>query len=137
VMPSLVVDTSVAYKWLSDYEEDSIEEAEALLDAHVSGRVLLVAPETLHVELANALRYSRFEPDDVVALVEDLESFRVELLEVTIERLGDATTLAYQHRLTVYDALFLQLAEELACPLVTADRRAFKNLDTPVEIRLI
>jgi predicted nucleic acid-binding protein len=39
--------------------------------------------------------------------------------------------------MSIYDALFLALAEELDCPLITADRKAFADIDTPVEIRLI
>jgi predicted nucleic acid-binding protein len=51
--------------------------------------------------------------------------------------LRTATDLACRHNLSVYDALFLQLAEELDCPLVSADRRAFAGIDSPVEILLL
>ena len=45
---------------------------------------------------------------------------------------------AIERRMTVYDALFLTLAQELDCPLVTADRRAFGSIPPEVaEVRLI
>ncbi len=137
-MKPVVVDSSVAFKWLSSAGEHAVEEALALLDSHENGELLLAAPEILHVELTNALRNSRFlTPDAVLALVEDLDDYRVELLPSTGDRLVCALRLAYRHSLSIYDALFLALAEELRCPLITADRKAFADIDTEVEIRLI
>jgi predicted nucleic acid-binding protein len=133
----VVVDSSVAYKWLSDVGEESVVEAREMLDSAESGAMLLAAPATLHVELANALRYSCLEPDDAVEIIDEFESFHVELFEPTTARLHAAAELAYLHNLSVYDALFLALAEELGCAFVTADRRAFAGLDTGVEIRLL
>lgn len=133
----IVVDTCVAYKWLSAVGETAVEEALALLDARSQGQVVLVAPATMPVELVNALRYSGLQRDDILALVEDLDLSHVELFEVSSARLAQAATLAYRHGLSIYDALFLALAEELDCPLVTADRRAFGGIETGVEIRLL
>jgi predicted nucleic acid-binding protein len=137
-MNPLVVDSSVAFKWLCPRDEEGVEAASRLLDEHEAGTMVLTAPSTLHVELANALRNSRFmDPDTVLALVERLSAFRVELCETTDARIGLATALSYRHGISVYDALFLALAQELGCPLVTADRKAFAGIDTRVEILLL
>lgn len=134
---AVVVDSSVAFKWFHPEGEDGVEAAVRLLDAHESAAVLLVAPTQLHVELANSLRYTRLDPEAVTVIVESLDEYRVELFPSTPARLARSVRLSYRHRMSIYDALFLQLAVELGCPLVTADRRAFAHLDTPVEIRLI
>jgi predicted nucleic acid-binding protein len=134
----VVVDSSVAYKWLCQREEDHIDEAFALLLEHRSGTCALAAPATLYVELANALRTSRhFDETRVLAVIDGIGDLGIELVASTPERLVAAAKLAFRHRLSIYDSLFLQLAEELGCPLVTADRKAFAGIDTPVEIRLL
>ncbi|MBU4556567.1 MAG: type II toxin-antitoxin system VapC family toxin [Actinobacteria bacterium] len=134
----LVVDTSVAFTWLVSSDEDSVVHAQALLDASRTGTCMLAAPSTLSIELANALRYSRrIDPKQALVLVEQLASLGVELFATTVQRVHVATALAYRHNISVYDALFLQLASELDCPLLTADRRAFANIDAQVDIRLL
>lgn len=134
----MVVDTSVAFKWLVSGDEGSVMHAQELLDASHAGTCVLAAPSTLTIELANALRYSRrIDPKQVLALVEQVASLGVELFATTVQRVHVATELAYRHNISVYDALFLQLACELRCPLVTADRRAFASIDAQVDIRLL
>lgn len=134
----MVVDTSVAYKWVRSADEESVPEALALLDAHSDGTLLLTAPALLPVELANALRYSGLDEADMVALAEEFDAFGIELIEADSRRIARAVRLALRHRLSVYDALFLQLAEELGCPLVTADRRAFAGLsECGVRVQLL
>jgi predicted nucleic acid-binding protein len=136
-LPKVVIDTSAAFKWFAPGGEDSVPEALAIAQQAVVGELEIVAPAILHVEIANVVRYAGYPFSDAEQLVREFVEFRVGLYEADGPRLARALQLAYTHGLTVYDALFLQLAEELDCPLVTADRRAFAGIDTNVDIRLL
>lgn len=137
-MTPAVIDSSVAYKWLSQDGENGLEQAFAVLWSHRSGELTLVAPAIIHVELANSLRYSKYvTEEDALTLVGALDDLEIGLIDSTPSRLMAAIDLSYRHGLSVYDALFLALAEELGCPLISADRKAFAGIDTDVEIRLI
>jgi predicted nucleic acid-binding protein len=132
-----VVDSCVAYKWLRPLGEAGVPQALALVEASGAGEIELVAPAIMPVELANVIRYARLPVEVAVELLREIDGFHVTLYAPVASRLEHATRLAFRHGLAIYDALFLQLAEELDCPLVTADRRAFAGIDTPIEIRLL
>lgn len=134
----VVVDSCVAYKWLCPHDEPAAADAHVLLDRHQAGDIALVAPNTLHVELANALCCSTWlDPHDALTLIGELDAFRIELVDVDAQLLSRAAEMALAWKMSVYDALFLALAEARGCPLVTADRKAFGRVNTSVEIRLI
>lgn len=137
MIPKAVIDSCVAYKWLRPFGETGVPQALALVEASGAGEVELVAPTIMPVELTNVIRSARLPLEAAFVLVREIGGFHVTLYPNDVTRLAEATRLAYRHKLSIYDALFLALAEELDCPLVTADRRAFANLDTKVEIRLL
>ena len=116
----LVVDASVALKWLVD-EPDS-ELADRLLDRTDE----FLAPELLVAEVINAAWKRRrlrditdAQFDDIVIRISDgLISLRP--LRPLAPR---AAALARELDHPVYDCLYLALAEAEDAPLVTADRR--------------
>ena len=137
VAPRLVVDTSVAFKWFVAYGEQSLDEAVELLEAHRNDEVTLMAPSTVLVEIANTLRYLVPDPREALGFLGDFEAMHIVLFDPTPQRVRRAALRASETGMGVYDALFLALAEELECPLVSADRKAFSDVETSVEIRVL
>jgi predicted nucleic acid-binding protein len=137
-MTTAVIDSSVVHKWLHALGESRTDEATHILHEHLAGSLTLLAPSFMPVEVANSLRWKKqIEDADALELIAALASIDIALFDATYERISQATVIAYTHGLSVYDALFLGLAEEMQCPLLTADRRAFAGLDTPVDVRLL
>lgn len=131
----VVIDTSVVFKWFVAFGEEGLDDAARLLRAHQHGSISLVAPSTMPVEVANTLRYAVPSSEDAVALFGDFGLIDITLVEPTHQSLLAAMRRADETDLTVYDALFLQLAEQLECPLATADR-AFAAVETPIEVMI-
>jgi len=122
-----VVDTSVAFKWSrQEGEEEHIDQALAVLNDHLAGRLEIHAPDLLVYELSNilSLKESTASQKPVAVLKNTL------LLGTTIHPIDRplaeaAFTIARQYRVTFYDASFLALSRLLDCPLVTADNKLY------------
>ena len=124
---NLVVDASVAVKWL--FEEPDSEAAEALLISAGEDKLKLVAPTILPAEVANALwkRMRRGDMDRRKTLETGQRFEDVCPLLLPIEDLVQrALELAIDSRHPVYDCLYVVLAEELPADLITADERLYR-----------
>ena len=120
--PPLVVDSSVALKWLKPQGEQHVDAAIALLDQHETGSVVLHAPSHLLLEVMNALWSHRATAAQITRALQLLRKLHVVFVEPDAGLLARAAYLAVDHRITAYDALFAALATDLDCELVTADR---------------
>ena len=119
-MTAIVVDASVALKWVVD-EEGS--DAAVALAQHE-----LTAPDLFRVECANALwakaRRGELSEEEVVERVRALGTVPLALV-AQVELLEEAVGLALMLDHPVYDCLYLALAVQRDAPIVTADRRFF------------
>ena len=117
---SLVIDASVALKWVLD--EPGGAEAEALLDE------ALIAPGLWLIEAANALwkRAGRGEisPDEAAERLQALLNAPVATPRAE-DDLASALSLSSQLTHPVYDCLYLALAIREDTQVVTADARFF------------
>jgi len=123
----IVLDVSAAVKWFVREEESG--EMEELLGKFLSGEVELHSPKLLLVELANVLRYAKgLTAADVARAVEAVRAIRVNLVD-DLQVLGEAIKLAFQSDVTVYDALYVSLAQRLSGRLVTYDGELLRKFD--------
>ena len=118
-MSRFVLDASVAVAWLLD------DEGEALADAalgQLETEVGLV-PQFWHLEVRNALlgaeRRRRIRAHEVDERLRTLAELPVRT--DTEPRIGTAFVLARTHRLSMYDAMYLELAQRSDAPLATLD----------------
>lgn len=133
-MTAYVVDASVAVKWYLP-EANSAQATSLLSPDHT-----LWAPDLIFAEVGNVFwkRVQRNELDSNQAracLYDFLSSpLRIEDGPLLLEKAWDIAT---QYGRTVYDSLYLALADKLGTPLVTADLRFYNALrDTPAGARL-
>lgn len=120
---TFVVDNSVALSWC--FESEQTEPVMALLARVTQDGA--VAPQLWPIEATNGLlmaeRRGRISASVREGLAGFLQALPIRIDNETASRVWVATAqLAAQHRLTAYDAAYLELALRLGLPLATYDR---------------
>jgi predicted nucleic acid-binding protein len=125
-MKAAVIDASVAAKWV-------VEEADSDAAIALNACEALHAPSHWQAEAANVVWAKAFRgelsADEVRRRIALLASAPIRETAIT-DLMHPATDIALACRVTIYDALYVALAEALRLPLVTADRRLHTALQT-------
>jgi predicted nucleic acid-binding protein len=126
---SLVVDASVALKWL--VSEPGREAAVSLLSLYEADRIHLSAPSQIVDEVASALsKLSRRRKISAAQADYAFRSFDLYLPEL-VDDLGlvvAALSLSLEHKTSYWDCLYLALAIERKADLITADQRFYRSV---------
>lgn len=127
-MNSLVIDASIAVKWF--LPEEGSDAAILIRKGFVDGDYRLIAPDLMLSEFTNVLWKRREFVDEAAGLdmLRDLLALGIALVptEPIITR---AYRLAQERSRTVYDAIYLALAESRGCDMVTADSRLYHAVE--------
>jgi predicted nucleic acid-binding protein len=128
----VVVDTSIAIKWVLQESDSDI--AETMLIEWSSNGVVILAPALLTYEVTNAL-YKKARKGEITFETATEALTKVLLSGVALNFSQDsnlgrrAIELAHQFGLTAtYDAHYLALAEREGCELWTADKRMWNSI---------
>jgi predicted nucleic acid-binding protein len=133
---SFVLDNSVALAWC--FEDEQTAAIMALLDRLTETGA--VVPQLWPIEALNGLltaeRRGRIDSAVQRRLAGFLQELPITIDDETATRVWAATALlAAQHRLTAYDATYLELALRLRLPLATSDKpliAAAQNAGVPL-----
>jgi predicted nucleic acid-binding protein len=122
-----VLDASVVIKWFS--EEEYTDRAVKLRDDFFKGDTELVVPDLLLYEVSNALRYNpNFGETDVSEAVGSLFDIGINIIVPSREVINLAINLAFDHKITIYDAFYVALAKEIDFLLITADKKLYQKI---------
>ncbi len=117
----IVLDSSVVVKWFST--ETKSDEALKLLDAYVGGSVELVVSEILFCEVGNALRYKPdYDLQKWKTALTQLFNLRMKIIHLNQDLTTRAGEMAFEGKVTFYDAFPVVIAEHKKTICITADQ---------------
>lgn len=122
-MKSCVVDASVGAKWF--FNEELNRQARSLISRLERKEINLIVPEIFYAELASVFKKrvrrkeitttAAFEAFDLLSAFSLKRYSDYELSDIALEN-------AIRLDISVYDAIYISLAEIYVAPLITADR---------------
>ena len=121
-MTTFVLDCSLAMAWV--FPDEATEATNRLLDALTDGRAFV--PALWPVEVANVLlvatRRRRIAETDWSGILRSLDALPIRIDPASTSRIWDEVLeVAHAHHLSVYDAMYLELAIRMQLPLATLD----------------
>jgi predicted nucleic acid-binding protein len=124
VVPGVVLDSSVALTWF--FQDESNDYADAVQDSLALAPA--VVPTIWPLEIANALlvgeRRKRSTPAQGLTWTTFLLSLPITVdTETTTQAFAEILGLGRAHRLSAYDAAYIELAAHRRLQLATLDRR--------------
>ena len=129
---TLVLDASLALGWIFERAiPTEAEEANRVL-VHLSDRQAVVPP-LWHVEVLNALataqRRGLITVSKAIAFIARLDRLPIRTDSAIPPRPEHVLSLAREHRLSAYDAIYLDLALRMRAALATFDKRLARARD--------
>lgn len=125
-MRRVVVDASVAIKWLNPHETLA-DKANALRDDYEQGQLSLLVPAFWDYEVVNGINkaiargdLTEQEGHEAIALL-----LAVQAQKVPLPSPQESYELARRYRRSVYDSWYLSLAEQTGCEFWTADSKLY------------
>ena len=123
-----VIDASVVVKWFLN-EEGSIT-ARSLKNELVDGNIMFLAPELLLLEVINTLRYKRKDKKELIHISKVILNTGIKIVRLDKESLFKAIENSLKYDITIYDALYVTIAQLHGTFLITADKELLKIPNT-------
>ena len=121
-MERIVVDASIVVKWFINEQYSDL--ALTIRDRFVDGQLELLAPDLLHYEVLNALKYSNFfSKDNLANAATSLENYGIIQFPLIGDYAQKVVKLAEVYNLSIYDAAYIGLTDILDVCVYSADKK--------------
>ena len=124
-MSTYILDTSVVVQWFQQKNELHPKQARKIFDDLEAGRINILIPTILLVELINVLLISKKTPlEEVLLAIRRMNDMHLTITDLNLPTLEYTALLMKQYNLTSYDSYFLALAKTERCRLISDDQKA-------------
>ena|SRR3989338_1698408 len=116
---ALVVDSSVAVKWLNRKNEKYTKQADKILTDVQEEKTYMIMPELAKYEIGNSLVNKQMSVRNTQNSLATYFSIPIQFIPQDQDQAENAAQIAHQNKITFYDASFMALAKEQRAILVT------------------
>ena len=116
----IVVDSSVIIKWISQDNEKHLDKVDKILEDAQKNKILLITPELARYEIGNVLLFGKnLSLEQAKIALTEFYKLPVSFIPESEELSKETFKLAFNLKITYYDASFLALAKLYNAILVT------------------
>lgn len=130
----IIIDSSVAVKWLNRKEEAFLQQADDILKDVEKEKIHILMPELAKYEVGNALLNKGTELFMTYLALEKFYDIPIQFVIEDIESSKLSTKIAHDYKITYYDASFISLALMLQADLVTDNPKHQKKKITSLKV---
>ncbi|MBI2641664.1 type II toxin-antitoxin system VapC family toxin [Candidatus Roizmanbacteria bacterium] len=116
---TLILDSSVAVKWLNKQDENYTEQADKILKDVQGDKSSIIMPELAKCEVGNALLNKKMSLPNTLGSLTTLYSIPIHFVPQSQQQAQNAMQIAHENNVTFYDASFMALAKEKKADLIT------------------
>lgn len=127
IMPKLVIDANVVIKWFAPKGEKYLKEAIKVLEYIGTGKFEVYAPVFLFAEVSNICFKKKKLPEGrMKEVAEELRKIGISYFDFEKSEVGNIVGMMYKYNTSFYDAIYLYLAKQKKCKLLTFDDELLK-----------
>lgn len=119
----MIIDTSIAIKWIKKEESDS-KQALQILERFISGKEKIIVPSLFFLEIANSLVT---KSNTTIGIIKKELNFlfqiNLNVYEPNTKDIQQTSFLAKKYKTSVYDMLYAVVAKRHKMILITADEK--------------
>ena len=119
-----VIDASVIVKWFLN--EENSEKALKIREDHILEKTILIIPELTFIEILNALRYKGTNVQRLLDVNKSLWEMQFKVEKINSFILDKAIENSIKYNITIYDSLYVTIAQIHGTSLITADKELLK-----------
>ncbi len=132
----IVLDASILAKWF--LKEGDSDAALDFKEQLTKEKIDIAIPDLALYETLNALRFKKDMPEQIIKdVLFSLLNSGLQIIMPTETLLKEAIHISFAADLSIYDSVYLALANDLGVPLVTADRRIIQQAEPFAKIELL
>ncbi len=132
----IVLDASILIKWF--VQESDSEIAIRFKEDLLAGKFDIVIPDLALYEVTNVLRFKSGVTEEAIrSILPTLFDLGLEIITPSCRLLEESLHLSFATELSIYDSIYLALANELGVTFITADKRIVEQAEPLCKVKLL